>query len=128
MKALRWHARKDVRLDEWFLKAHFFQDPVQPGSLGLEALFTLLRAASLAFGHLGDAPSRFEPVATGLPIVWRYRGQVTPENRLVQYELELTRVEREGDALLVTADGWLWVDGVRIYAAENLATRFHIAG
>src|SRR5918993_1511529 len=28
--------RKKVRPDEWFFKAHFHQDPVWPGSLGLE--------------------------------------------------------------------------------------------
>src|SRR5690606_19648255 len=26
------HGEKDVRPDEWFFKAHFFRDPVQPGS------------------------------------------------------------------------------------------------
>ncbi|HVI00955.1 MAG TPA: hypothetical protein VM869_19695, partial [Enhygromyxa sp.] len=31
-------AEKDVDPDEWFFKAHFFQDPVQPGSLGIEAM------------------------------------------------------------------------------------------
>ena len=33
--------------DEWFFKAHFFQDPVWPGSLGLEAFLQLLKAAAL---------------------------------------------------------------------------------
>ena len=34
----RLRAVKDVDPGEWFFKAHFFQDPVQPGSLGLEAM------------------------------------------------------------------------------------------
>jgi len=34
---------KDVSVSEWFFKAHFFQDPVQPGSLGIEALLQLLQ-------------------------------------------------------------------------------------
>jgi 3-hydroxymyristoyl/3-hydroxydecanoyl-(acyl carrier protein) dehydratase len=29
-----------------FFAAHFFQDPVQPGSLGLEAMLDALRAAA----------------------------------------------------------------------------------
>ena len=34
---------KDVDPGEWFFKAHFFQDPVQPGSLGIEAMIQLLQ-------------------------------------------------------------------------------------
>jgi hypothetical protein len=34
---------KDVDPGEWFFKAHFFQDPVMPGSLGIEALCQLLQ-------------------------------------------------------------------------------------
>jgi 3-hydroxymyristoyl/3-hydroxydecanoyl-(acyl carrier protein) dehydratase len=36
-------AEKDVRPGEWFFKAHFYQDPVQPGSLGLESLVQALQ-------------------------------------------------------------------------------------
>jgi 3-hydroxymyristoyl/3-hydroxydecanoyl-(acyl carrier protein) dehydratase len=36
-------AEKDVKADEWFFKAHFYQDPVQPGSLGIEALIQLVQ-------------------------------------------------------------------------------------
>ena len=35
-------AEKDVDPSEWFFKAHFFQDPVQPGSLGIVALPSLM--------------------------------------------------------------------------------------
>src|SRR5206468_2086104 len=34
--------RKLVRPEEWFFKAHFHQDPVWPGSLGLEAMLQLM--------------------------------------------------------------------------------------
>jgi 3-hydroxymyristoyl/3-hydroxydecanoyl-(acyl carrier protein) dehydratase len=37
--------REGRRPDEWFFKAHFFQDPVQPGSLGIEAMLQLLQFA-----------------------------------------------------------------------------------
>src|SRR6185503_6916334 len=39
----RLRSEKDVDPSEWFFKAHFFGDPVQPGSLGLEALIQLLQ-------------------------------------------------------------------------------------
>ena len=35
-------AEKAIVADQWFFKAHFYQDPVQPGSLGLEALLQAL--------------------------------------------------------------------------------------
>jgi len=120
----RWRAEKDVRLDEWFLKAHFFQDPVQPGSLGLEALLQLLRAAALGKG-LAEGLKRpwFEPIALDRPLVWRYRGQVVPESRLVQYDLELRALEEDEQGRVAVADGWLSVDGTRIYSARGLAIR-----
>ena len=34
---------KDVDPAEWFFKAHFYQDPVCPGSLGLESFLQLLK-------------------------------------------------------------------------------------
>ena len=41
---LGWiRAEKDVNPSEWFFKAHFFQDPVQPGSLGIEAMIQVLQ-------------------------------------------------------------------------------------
>jgi 3-hydroxymyristoyl/3-hydroxydecanoyl-(acyl carrier protein) dehydratase len=119
----RLRGEKDVDPAEWFFKAHFFQDPVQPGSLGLEALLQLLRVYVLQRGLAAPLREpRFEPVAVGAPLSWKYRGQVRPENRRVIVELEVTAVEREERGVLVRGDGWLWVDGTRIYAAD-LAVR-----
>ena len=43
-------AEYDVHPEAWFFKAHFFQDPVQPGSLGLEAMQQAARAAARLVG------------------------------------------------------------------------------
>jgi 3-hydroxymyristoyl/3-hydroxydecanoyl-(acyl carrier protein) dehydratase len=40
---------------EWFFKAHFFQDPVQPGSLGIEALIQLLQWLMIELSGSGTA-------------------------------------------------------------------------
>ena len=37
---------KMVDPQEWFFKAHFYQDPVCPGSLGIESLVQLLKYAT----------------------------------------------------------------------------------
>ena len=73
---------KDVDVTEWFFKAHFFQDPVQPGSLGVEALLQLLQFFMLDTGmDDGLDNPHFEPLMIDTPLTWKYRGQVTPTER-----------------------------------------------
>ncbi|MES2643266.1 MAG: beta-ketoacyl synthase N-terminal-like domain-containing protein [Myxococcota bacterium] len=116
----KWRADKDVDPKEWFFKAHFYMDPVQPGSLGIEAMIQLLQFVMIheGFGKKFQEP-RFEPIAIGSELKWKYRGQVVPRNKLIQTEVEITKVE--GDT--VTCDAHLWVDGKRIYSAWGLGMR-----
>ncbi len=115
---------KDVNPQEWFFKAHFFQDPVQPGSLGLEALLQLLQFCMLEMQlDEGLHAPRFEPIALGETLTWKYRGQVIPENKVICTVLELTSIERDAHCITAHADGALYVDGKRIYEAKNLAMR-----
>ncbi|GAB4110172.1 MAG: hypothetical protein OHK0013_46010 [Sandaracinaceae bacterium] len=117
-------AEKDVDPNEWFFKAHFFQDPVQPGSLGVEAMCQLLQLAMLEKGlAAGMAHPRFEAVATSAPHVWKYRGQVVPTNRTIGCTVEVTEVERDERGVLAVADASLWVDGKRIYDCKGLGMR-----
>ncbi|MCV7077366.1 beta-ketoacyl synthase N-terminal-like domain-containing protein [Mycobacterium szulgai] len=121
----RWRAVKNVDPTEWFFKAHFFQDPVQPGSLGIESMINLLQFAMLDLG-LGEEAgphARFEPLAIDQSMTWRYRGQVRPHNKLITTQLEITTIERSDDGILALADAALWVDGLRIYSATNLGMR-----
>ncbi|MEJ2201628.1 MAG: type I polyketide synthase, partial [Desulfuromonadaceae bacterium] len=71
---------KRVDPEEWFFKAHFYQDPVCPGSLGLESFLQLLKVmAQRRWG--GNAETRFETVALGQRHQWNYRGQIIPSNQ-----------------------------------------------
>ena len=73
---------KRVDPDEWFFKAHFFEDPVCPGSLGLESFLQLLKV--LAVERWGEtAGARLEAIATGEKHEWTYRGQIIPTDREV---------------------------------------------
>lgn len=122
----RWRAVKDVNPDEWYFKAHFYRDPVQPGSLGIEMMLQLLQFAMLDLGYgeqLGPR-ARFEPVALQHAITWRYRGQIVPTNKLITAELEITRLERGADgSVLAVCESSLWLDGKRIYSASELGMR-----
>ena len=120
----RVRAEKTIDAGDWFFKAHFFQDPVQPGSLGMEALAQALGCFLLEQGRAeGLAQPRFESLACDVPVTWRYRGQVVPENRLMVVDLELTSAGEDARGRFAIADGSLWVDGKRIYAAKNLGVR-----
>jgi 3-hydroxymyristoyl/3-hydroxydecanoyl-(acyl carrier protein) dehydratase len=116
----RLRAQKEVDPGEWFFKAHIFQDPVMPGSLGVEALCQLLQWYLAERGIGEDLPGAcFEPVALGELLTWTYRGQVVPTDRLITVELEITEIR--GNTVFAT--GWLWVDGRRIYRVQRFGGR-----
>jgi len=116
----RLRAEKTVDPGEWFFKAHFFQDPVQPGSLGIEAMAQLLQFWMIERGYAERVPrARFEASMPERPMTWKYRGQVTPAQRHIVVELEVVEA---GDAHAL-AEAWLWVDGKRIYHARQLGMR-----
>ncbi len=106
--------------DAWFFRAHFHQDPVWPGSLGLESLLQLLKVvASARWGFSAD--TRFESVALREPHHWEYRGQVIPTNRLVTVQAVITA--RDDARRLLRADGLLSVDGKVIYRMKGFTLR-----
>jgi 3-hydroxymyristoyl/3-hydroxydecanoyl-(acyl carrier protein) dehydratase/1-acyl-sn-glycerol-3-phosphate acyltransferase/malonyl CoA-acyl carrier protein transacylase len=122
----RLRAEKDINAGQWFFKAHFYQDPVQPGSLGLQAMLQLLQLALLSHGGIADPEElEWEPIALGVQHTWRYRGQVLPSSRKVTVEIELCEWRPADPAPYARAAAWLWVDELCIYHARDLALRAH---
>jgi len=113
---------KTVDPEEWFFKAHFYQDPVWPGSLGLEAFLQLLRYAALEYWPELAHTHRFEPIAVGLEHTWAYRGQVIPSNKHVVVDVSITRRE-DGECPLLVGAGFLRVDGTPIYEMTDFGLR-----
>jgi acyl transferase domain-containing protein/3-hydroxymyristoyl/3-hydroxydecanoyl-(acyl carrier protein) dehydratase len=111
--------RKIVDPEEWFFQAHFYQDPVWPGSLGLEAFLQLLKAAAVEYwpncraGRFRACPDK--------PHRWRYRGQVVPSSKEVAVQAVITA--RDDAARMLTADGLLLVDGLIIYQMNDFTVR-----
>jgi 3-hydroxymyristoyl/3-hydroxydecanoyl-(acyl carrier protein) dehydratase len=117
-------AVKDIDCAEWFFKAHFFQDPVQPGSLGIEAMIQALQFHMLHAGlDRGMAHARFEPIALERPHRWKYRGQVLPKHRTVHTTIEVTETGRDARGVYALANASLWADGQRIYEIDGLGMR-----
>jgi PfaB family protein len=112
-----------VNPEAWYFKAHFYQDPVCPGSLGLESFLQLLKV--VACERWGTAASRgplgFEPVGLGRTHRWLYRGQIVPIDRSISVQAVITAVEDQ--QRLVTADGHLSVDGRVIYEMTGFSLR-----
>ncbi len=121
-EVLRFRAEKEIDPAEWFFKAHFYEDPVMPGSLGVEAMFQTLRFALIHEGHHRRFSNpRIDPIATGREISWTYRGQVLPESDRVTVIVDIHEIRELADETLALASADLWVDGLKIYAADQLA-------
>ena len=116
-------AVKTVDPDEWFFHAHFYQDPVCPGSLGVESFLQMLRFFMIEKYQIN--PTDY---SAGMPMdhthEWIYRGQIIPENKQVEIHAHIRQCNQSENSFAVTADGALVVDGICIYEMKNFAAGF----
>ena len=118
----------DVDATAWFFKAHFYQDPVWPGSLGLESFLQLLKVFALnRWGDTMRQTHRFEPIALGVEHTWLYRGQILPTSRRVEVDAVITE-RRDGPEPLLKASGFLKIDGTFIYEMIDFGLRLRDNG
>ena len=112
---------KTVDVNEWFFHAHFWQDPVCPGSLGLESFIQLMKFAALdRWPHLKNTHC-FE-IVTDETHRWIYRGQIIQKNKRVEVDAVITKIE-EGQNPAIWASGYLKVDDLYIYQMKNFGLR-----
>ncbi|PDW02991.1 hypothetical protein CJ255_11010 [Candidatus Viridilinea mediisalina] len=117
------YGERMVDPQDWFFRCHFHQDPVMPGSLGVEAMLRALQAYALHNGLGREFASPHLAVPHGPRCVWKYRGQIASPTvpTTMRLELHITRSERTSDGLLIVAEGSLWRDSLRIYHVKDLA-------
>ncbi len=110
----RMIAEKDIQLDEWFFQCHFDGDPVQPGCLGVDAIWQLLGFYCVCNGSKGFGR------ALGCKEV-AFEGQIRPHNKVVRYEIEVRRftVVQGGEASLIVGNGNVLVDNELIYTVKD---------
>jgi 3-hydroxymyristoyl/3-hydroxydecanoyl-(acyl carrier protein) dehydratase len=113
-------AAKPVAPGEWFFTAHFYQDPVCPGSLGLESLYQVLKYVALH--HWGGEQHYQWSLANENAHSWTYRGQILPTSKIAQTEAIVTRLQDVPEPA-VFVDGLLSVDGLVIYKMENFCLK-----
>jgi 3-hydroxymyristoyl/3-hydroxydecanoyl-(acyl carrier protein) dehydratase len=111
----------DRKIDEkdWYFKCHFYQDPVMPGSLGVESVMQALEVFAL---HQDLGKEFTSPGFTQIEdtIVWKYRGQINPEIDAMAIEVHITRIEKKADRVTIIGDAGLWKDRVRIYEIKDI--------
>ena len=105
-------AELDIDPELWFFDCHFPGDPVMPGCLGLDAMWQLV---GFFLGWMGN-PGHGR--ALGVKEV-KFSGQVTPENKLITYRIDMKRVIQRKLNMGI-ADGVMEVDGREIYHATGL--------
>ncbi|MBW2654451.1 MAG: hypothetical protein JRC91_05780 [Deltaproteobacteria bacterium] len=117
-------AIKTIDPSEWFFNAHFYQDPVCPGSLGIESFLQIIRFFLL---KKFDIPANeYETqMAPGQPHEWIYRGQIIPSNKRIEVHAHIKDITYENNNYSVTADGALTVDGVCIYEMKDFSLDFN---
>jgi 3-hydroxyacyl-[acyl-carrier protein] dehydratase/trans-2-decenoyl-[acyl-carrier protein] isomerase len=110
-------AEQDIRLDAWYFQCHMPADPVQPGCLGVDAIWQLLGFYCIWRGALGSGR------ALGCGEVL-FSGQIRPFNRCVRYEVDVRRFTnlKESGASIVIGEGLISVDGETVAEVRGART------
>ena len=108
---------KDVRFDDWFFQCHFRGDPVQPGCLGVDAVWQLLGLYCAANGSPGSGR------ALGCGEVL-FTGQIRPHDKVVRVEVDVDRYSRlaASGASIAIGNARVLVDGEPIYSVRGAKT------
>ncbi len=110
-------AEQDIRLDAWYFQCHMPADPVQPGCLGVDAIWQLLGFFCIWRGALGSGRA----LGCGEVV---FSGQIRPFNRCVRYEVDVRRFTnlKESGASIVIGEGTVSVDGETVAEIHGART------
>ena len=107
-------AEQDVKVDDWFFHCHFRSDPVQPGCLGVDAIWQLIGFYATLRGGLGVGR------ALGAKEI-EFQGQIRPHDHTVRYAIDIRRyaeLPATGSAVAI-GTGTVSVDGEVIYTIKD---------
>ena len=113
-KRARIEAERRVRLDDWFFQCHFSGDPVQPGCLGVDAIWQLIGFYCAWMGGLGTGR------ALGCGEV-EFSGQIRPHDEVVRYEIDIVRFSNlpKSGSCVAIGDATVLVDEDPIYTIKR---------
>ena len=117
------YAAKAVDPQDWFFSCHFYQDPVMPGSLGVEAILQAMQLYALHQNLGAHLKSPYFSHLSDHKITWMYRGQIIPDNDKMALEIHISNVESSHNQVTLVGDASLWKDDMRIYEVKGIAIR-----
>jgi len=105
---------QDIHLTDWFFQCHFRGDPVQPGCLGVDAVWQLVGLYCAVAGAPGSGR------ALGCKEV-EFSGQIRPYDKLVRYEVDIRRFSmlKESGSGVAIGTAKVLVDGEHIYTIKD---------
>ncbi|MDE5123618.1 MAG: PfaB family protein [Trichodesmium sp. St19_bin1] len=115
------YGRKDIKLTDWYFKCHFHQDPVMPGSLGVEAMLQAMQIWALYLDLAKDLKNPCFNQLLNHKILWKYRGQIPPDQLEMYLEIHISKIDVQLDKVMIIGDGSLWKPNMRIYEVKDLA-------
>ena len=110
----RIEAERSVRKDDWFFQCHFSGDPVQPGCLGVDAVWQLIGFYCAWRGGMGTGR------ALGCGEV-DFAGQIRPYDKIVRYEIDIVRfadLPKSGSCIAI-GNARVLVDSDPIYSIQR---------
>jgi len=113
------YGERTIDPTDWFFRYHFHQDPVMPGSLGVEAIIELLQTYAVK-NDLGKDFTNPRFIAPVSEVIWKYRGQITPINKQMSLDVHITEIIREKDEVRIIGNANLSKDGLRIYHIKDI--------
>ncbi|WP_054814618.1 beta-hydroxydecanoyl-ACP dehydratase [Nocardia arizonensis] len=120
-------AVRSIVEEDWFFAYHFHLDPVMPGSLGVEAVVQAMQEWAVDTGLAdGMTEPRFV-LPTGLPMRWRYRGQILATDREMTLEVHIKSVDYRRGRIRVVGEASVWKPGLRIYEIDDIAVELRDA-
>ncbi|GIU16640.1 MULTISPECIES: beta-ketoacyl synthase N-terminal-like domain-containing protein [unclassified Shewanella] len=114
------YAERTIDPSDWFFQFHFHQDPVMPGSLGVEAIIETMQTYAISKDlGAGFKNPKFGQILSN--IKWKYRGQINPLNKQMSMDVSITSVKDEDGKKVITGNASLSKDGLRIYEVFDIA-------
>ncbi len=114
-------ATKNVKPYDWFFTCHFYQDPVMPGSLGVEAIIQAIKLYALVQGIGADIKDAHFAQVVSHQTVWKYRGQIKQTDPEMNIELHIKDIRYEDQKITLLGDASLFKRKLRIYEVKDLA-------
>ncbi len=115
-------AEADIHPDDWFLRCHFIDDMVMPGTLMYECCAHALRIFTQRMGWVSDRDDVFYDVVPNNESDLKCRGPVTPDTKKARYEIEIKEIGYAPEPYVI-ADAHMFSDDLRIVLYKNMGMK-----